>query len=70
MKHADIQHTDFKVSEFLRCQRAVTLVLSFRFQRRPVWSPGAKSYLIDTVVRLLPMPFVFLRSVPSYAVKF
>lgn len=31
------------------------------FQRRAVWSPGAKSYLIDTVIRGFPMPVIFLR---------
>lgn len=65
MRHADIQHTDYKVSDFLSWQRAGTLKLSPSFQRRPVWSAGAKSYLIDTVVRGLPMPVIFLRSVPS-----
>lgn len=70
MKYADIQHTDFKVSDFLSWQRAGSLELSPSFQRRPVWSEGAKSYLIDTVVRGLPMPVIFLRSVPSDAVRF
>lgn len=69
MKHADIQHTDFKVSDFLSWQRAGSLELSPSFQRRPVWSSGAKSYLIDTVVRGLPMPVIFLRSVPSDAAR-
>jgi hypothetical protein len=65
MKYAEIQHTDYKVSDFLSWQRAETLVLSPSFQRRPVWAAGAKSLLIDTVVRGLPMPVIFLRSVPS-----
>jgi hypothetical protein len=65
MKYAEIQHTDYKVSDFISWQRAKTLELSPSFQRRPVWSSGAKSFLIDTVVRGLPMPVIFLRSVPS-----
>jgi len=70
MKYADIQHTDFSVSDFLSWQRAKSLTLSPSFQRRPVWSPGAKSYLIDTVVRGLPVPVIFLRQLPSDVARF
>ena len=31
------------------------------FQRRSVWRPGAKSFLLDTIVRGLPTPIIFLR---------
>jgi hypothetical protein len=57
----NISKTVYKVSDFLSWQRAKSLVLSPSFQRRPVWKPDAKSYLIDTIVRGLPMPIVFLR---------
>ena len=36
-------------------------MLSPSFQRRSVWPAGAKSYLIDTIVRGLPIPIIFLR---------
>lgn len=52
---------NFKVSDFLSWQRAGTLDLSPKFQRRSVWKPGAKSYLIDSVERGLPVPLLFLR---------
>ena len=39
----------------------VTFILSPSFQRRSVWPSGAKSYLIDTIVRGLPIPIIFLR---------
>jgi hypothetical protein len=51
----------FKVSDFLGWQRADALRLSPSFQRRPVWKPQAKSYLIDSIVRDLPIPLVFVR---------
>jgi len=57
----NIAKTVYKVSDFLSWQRSQSLVLSPSFQRRLVWSSGAKSYLIDTVVRGLPMPIIFLR---------
>src|SRR6185503_2856940 len=37
------------------------LKLAPEFQRRAVWRPGAKSFLIDTIVRDLPIPIIFLR---------
>jgi len=61
MQTWEITRTIYKISDFVSWQKAKTLVLSPSFQRRPVWKPGAKSFLIDTVVRGLPMPIIFLR---------
>jgi len=46
-------------------QREGTLELNPNFQRRPVWKKGAKSYLIDTILRGLPIPIIFLRDIPA-----
>ena len=56
-----IQKAFFKVSDFISWQKSGLLVLSPKFQRRSVWKKGAKSYLIDTIVRGLPIPIVFMR---------
>ena len=56
-----ITKTVYKCSDFLGWQRAGLLVLSPKFQRRPVWPPGAKSFLIDTICKGLPIPIIFLR---------
>jgi uncharacterized protein with ParB-like and HNH nuclease domain len=61
MKSLEITRTIYKVSDFVSWQKAKSLVLSPNFQRRSVWKPGAKSYLIDTIVRGLPIPIIFLR---------
>src|SRR6266480_2216925 len=61
METWDITRTQYRVSDFLSWQRAKSLVLSPSFQRNPVWKVGAKSFLVDTVVRGLPMPIIFLR---------
>ncbi len=53
--------TTLRVSDFLAWQRMGALDLQPRFQRRSVWKPGAKSYLVDSVVRQLPVPLIFLR---------
>ena len=61
MKQSSILKTVYKVSDFLSWQRAGSLTLSPKFQRRPVWPAGAKSYLIDSIVRGIPVPIIFLR---------
>ena len=54
--------TVYTVSNFVDWQRSGSLQLKPIFQRREVWSSKAKSLLIDSVVRGLPMPIVFLRA--------
>jgi hypothetical protein len=53
--------TLYTVSDFLTWQRNGLLELSPSFQRRPVWSPSAKSFFVDTIVRGLPNPIIFIR---------
>jgi hypothetical protein len=40
-----------------------TIDLKAKFQRDIVWSPGAQAYLIDTLLRELPIPEIYLRVV-------
>lgn len=55
--------TVYTVSQFLEWQRSGILRLQPVFQRRSTWDSKAKSLLMDTVVRGLPVPLVFLRQV-------
>ncbi len=57
----NIQKTFYKVADFVTWQKNKQLRLSPEFQRRSVWKAGAKSYLIDTIVRGMPIPIIFLR---------
>lgn len=61
MNQPQTLRTQFRVSDFVTWQRNAELELNPNFQRRPVWQKGAKSYLIDTILRGLPMPIIFLR---------
>jgi hypothetical protein len=61
MKTVRIEKTVYKVNDFISWQRSGSLDLRPVFQRRSVWPAGAKSYFIDTVVKGLPIPIVFLR---------
>jgi len=55
--------TQYTVTDFLTWQRNGLLELSPSFQRRPVWSPSAKSFFIDTIARGLPNPIIFIREI-------
>lgn len=57
----NIERTTYKVSDFISWIKRESLDLSPHFQRRSVWKEGAKSYLIDTIYRNLPIPIIFLR---------
>ncbi len=56
-----IQKTFYKVADFISLKGRDALILSSYFQRRSVWNKGAKSFLIDTVYKGLPIPVIFLR---------
>ncbi|MDJ0732058.1 MAG: DUF262 domain-containing protein [Crocosphaera sp.] len=64
MRTIEYKKTFFKVADFVSWQKDKALILSPKFQRRSVWKPGTKSYLIDTIVRGLPIPIIFLRDLP------
>lgn len=52
--------TEKKISEIHELHTLNKLVLSPSYQRRPVWSIKAKTYLIDTILNGLPIPKFFL----------
>jgi len=51
----------YSINDFLEWQGNDQLELSPRYQRKAVWSEGAKSYLLDTIIRGKPIPKVFIR---------
>lgn len=51
----------YSVNDFLSWDERNELILQPRFQRRDVWSQKAKSHLIDTILRGLPIPIIFIR---------
>lgn len=51
----------YTINDFWEWDSREELVLSPKFQRRSVWSEKAKSYLIDTVIRGLPISKIFMR---------
>lgn len=61
----DIYKTDrssYAPSDFLQWQENQTLILTPKFQRREVWKTPAKSFFIDTLLREMPIPPIYLRN--------
>ena len=49
------------VNDFIRWHNDGTLLLSPKFQRRRVWPPKARAFLIDTILRGFPIPKLYMR---------
>lgn len=52
----------YTIADFVQWYEEKRLVLNPYFQRNRVWTPAAKSYLIDTILLGLPIPKIFLRT--------
>jgi len=53
----------YSVGDYREWDLGGQLILSPRFQRRDVWSEIARSYLMDTIIRGLPIPKIFIRQI-------
>lgn len=52
----------YRVADLLQWYKEKSLQINEEFQRRGVWVASAKSYFIDTVLRQLPVPMMFMRT--------
>lgn len=52
----------YSINDFIEWDDRKQLEISPKFQRRSVWSPQAKSYLIDTILKDKPLPKIFIRA--------
>jgi hypothetical protein len=52
----------YTIADFLKWHDDAELKLNPKFQRGPVWSPQAKSYLVDSILRGYPIPKLLLRT--------
>jgi hypothetical protein len=53
---------NYSVADFLELRAANRLVINETFQRRSIWKPAAKTYLIDSILRGYPIPKMYFRS--------
>ena len=61
----EVTKTVYTALDFLEWQRSGALDLRPYFQRGSVWTPKAKSYFIDTLLRGYPVPVMFLQNKPN-----
>jgi len=53
--------TPFRIAQYYQWYKGNQLELAPPFQRKPVWSPRNKSFLIDTILNNLPVPEVYMQ---------
>ena len=58
-----------QINDILQWYDNGELELSPKYQRNSVWNEKAKSYLIDTILRGLPIPPIFMRQAIDVATK-
>lgn len=52
----------YRISDLIEWYNKKTLVINKDFQRRSVWTTSAKIFLIDTILRELPIPKIYIRT--------
>ena len=52
----------YTIADFIEWNREKRLELNPFFQRKSVWSPAARTYLIDTILNDLPVPKIYIRT--------
>lgn len=58
-----------QISDIIQWNEKKELELSPKYQRNSVWNEKAKAYLIDTIIRGLPIPPIFLRQKTDVTTK-
>lgn len=57
----NINARTYTISDFIQWNSKNELVISPKYQRNSVWNDDARSYLMDTILRGMPIPPIFLR---------
>ena len=59
------QHQQYPISDLYGWIKNKDLILAPKFQRGEIWVPSAQSYFIDTLLRGLPIPSIYIRLVTN-----
>src|SRR6266576_917617 len=52
-------------ADFIQWRTTESVILTPKFQRRGVWKPAARSFFLDTLLRGMPSPPIYIRFVQS-----
>ena len=55
------QHQQYPISDLYGWIKSGTLIVAPEFQRGDIWAPSVQSFLIDTLLRELPIPPIYIR---------
>ena len=53
----------WQISDVVQWYKKKELIINERFQRHSVWTPQARTYLIDTILQELPIPKIYIRTI-------
>jgi hypothetical protein len=53
----------WQIADVIQWYRKKELIINERFQRHSVWTPQARTYLIDTILQELPIPKIYVRTI-------
>ena len=62
-------HQEYPISDLYRWIKDGLLFLAPEFQRGDIWAPSAQSFFIDTLLRDLPIPPIYMRMVTDAETK-
>ncbi len=63
------QHQQYPISDLYGWIKSKELILAPQFQRGDIWTSSAQSYFIDTLLRDLPIPSIYIRLVTDRETK-
>ena len=63
------RHQQYPISDLYGWIKSKELILAPEFQRGDIWAPSAQSYFIDTLLRDLPVPSIYIRLVTDRETK-
>ena len=63
------QHQQYPISDLYGWIKSNTLILAPEFQRGDIWAPSGQSFFIDTLLRDLPIPPIYIRLVTDTETK-
>ena len=59
----------YRISDFVEWNEKKQLRINRDFQRGSVWTPAARTYLIDSILRGYPIPKIYLRTIVDTKTK-
>ena len=63
------QHQQYPISDLYGWIKSGTLIVAPEFQRGDIWAPSVQSFFIDTLLRDLPIPPIYIRMVTDAETK-